>query len=153
MAVFFLTDRSLQRNWLTCDFQNLPHFVERQVHAFGDFLRGRFPPEFLDQMTRGSNQFVDRLYHMDWDTDGPCLIGNRAGNSLANPPGGIGTELVAALVLKLIHGLHQANIAFLDQVKELKAPVRIFLGDTDNETKIRLNQFGLPTLDLVFRYI
>src|SRR5215813_12299180 len=135
MAVLFLTDRGLKRNWLTSDFQNLPHFIERQIHALGNFLRRRFAPKFLDQMARGSNQLIDRLYHMYWNADCTCLIGNRAGNRLTNPPGGIGTEFVAALVLELIDGLHQANIAFLDQVEKLETPVRVLLGDTDDETK------------------
>ena len=62
-------------------------------------------------------------------------------------------ELVAALVLELIDGLHQADIAFLDQVEELETAVRVLLGDTDDEAKIRLDQLGFPTLDLFLRHI
>ena len=56
---------------------------------------------------------------MHRDTDGTCLISNRAGDRLADPPGGIGRELVAAAILKLVHGFHEADVAFLDQVEEL----------------------------------
>src|SRR5262249_224035 len=90
--------------------------------------------------------------HMYWNADCPCLIGNRAGNRLTNPPGGIGAEFVAALVLELIDSLHQANIAFLDQVEKLETPVRILLGDTDDETKIGFDQLGFPTLNLLLRH-
>src|SRR5205085_3142716 len=90
---------------------------------------------------------------MHRNTDRPGLIGNRTGNRLTDPPGRIGTELVAALVLKLVDGLHQADIAFLNQVEELKTSVRILLGNTDNETQVRLNQLGFPALDLIFCHI
>src|SRR5438067_483827 len=56
---------------------------------------------------------------------------------LPDPPGGIGRELVAAAVLELIDRLHQADIAFLDQVEELQAAVGVFLGDRDDEAQVR----------------
>ncbi len=37
---------------------------------------------------------------------------DRAGDGLADPPGGVGGELVAAPILELVHRLHQADIAF-----------------------------------------
>src|SRR6476659_2218017 len=76
---------------------------------------------------------VDRLDHVHGDADGSCLIRNAAGDRLADPPSTIGGELVAAPVLELIDRLHQADIAFLDQVEELQAAVGVFLGDGDHE--------------------
>ena len=90
---------------------------------------------------------------MDGNTDGPGLVRNRACNRLTYPPCGIGAELVAALVFKLIHGLHQTDIALLNQVQELQAAVRIFFGDAHDESEIGLDKFGLPALDLFFRHI
>src|SRR5688572_26767650 len=153
MAVFFFTDRSLQRNWLARNFQDLAYFIERQIHALGDFFGRRFTSEFLDQMTGGSDQLVDCLDHVDRDTDCPGLIGDCASNCLADPPRRIGAEFVATLVLKLIDGFHQADITFLNQVKELETAVRVLLGDTDDETKIRLDQLGFPALDLILRHV
>src|SRR5215510_2501348 len=153
MTVFLLPDRGLQRNRFARDFQYLPHFVERKIHAFGNFFRRRFASEFLDQMTGGSDQLIDRLDHMHGNTDCPSLIGDRTGNGLADPPCGIGAELVAALVFELINGLHETDITFLDQVEELETAVCILLGDTDDETKIRFDQLGFPALDLFLGYI
>src|SRR5690606_8499285 len=52
--------------------------------------------------------------------------------------------------------LHQADIAFLNEIKELQAAVRIFLGDRDDEAQVRLDHFllgdarlALALLDLV----
>src|SRR5262249_58405084 len=46
-----------------------------------------------------------------------CLIGDGAGDGLADPPGRVGAELVAAAILVLVHGPHQACVPFLDQVR------------------------------------
>src|SRR5690606_12602978 len=88
------------------------------------------------------------------DTDGPRLVGDRAGDRLPDPPSGIGGELVAAAVLELIDGLHQADIALLDEVQKLQASVRVLFRDRDDEAEIgfdhlllRLARFTLAFLD------
>src|SRR3982074_330290 len=45
-----------------------------------------------------ANQLVDRLHHVDGDPDRPGLIGDRPGDGLPDPPGGVGGELVALVV-------------------------------------------------------
>ena len=62
---------------------------------------------------------------MDRDTDGARLIGDRAGDRLADPPGRIGREFITAAIFKLIDRLHQADIAFLNEVEELQAAVGV----------------------------
>src|SRR5262249_25154345 len=59
-------------------------------------------------------------------------------------------ELVAPAVLELVHGLHQADIALLDQVEELQSPVRVLLRDRDDEAQVGLDHLflGAGGLDL-----
>src|SRR5256886_731788 len=87
---------------------------------------------------------------MHGDADGARLVGDRARDRLPDPPSGIGRELVAAAVLELIDRLHQADIAFLDQVEELQPTVDVFLGDRDDEAQVRLDHLllGLARLAL-----
>ena len=87
---------------------------------------------------------------MDGDADRAGLIGDRAGDRLADPPGRIGREFIAAAIFEFIDRLHQADIAFLDQVEELQAAVGIFLGDRNDEAQIGLDHFllGLARLAL-----
>jgi hypothetical protein len=97
----------------------------------------------VQHLARGAHDLVDRLDHVHRDADGARLVGDRAGDRLPDPPGGVGRELVAAAVLELVDRLHQADIAFLDQVEELQAAVGVFLGDRDHQAQVGLDHFLL----------
>jgi hypothetical protein len=77
------------------------------------------------------------------NADGARLVGDRAGDRLPDPPGRIGRELVAAAVFEFVDRLHQADIAFLDQIEELQAAIGVFLGDRDDEAQVGLDHFLL----------
>ena len=87
---------------------------------------------------------------MNGDTNRPGLIGDGPGDGLADPPGRIGAELIAALVFEFIHRFHQPDIPLLDQVQELQAPVGIFFGDGDHQTQVGLDQLIFGQLGLRF---
>ena len=80
---------------------------------------------------------------MDRDADRARLVGNGAGDGLANPPRGVGRELVAALVLEFLDGLHQAHVAFLNEVEEREAAVGVLLGDGNDEAQVGFHHFAL----------
>ncbi len=85
---------------------------------FGHLLDGWFAAQALGQLVLDAEELVDMIAHVDRDTDGASLVGNRACHGLADPPGGIGAEFITPLVVELLGGTDQADIAFLDQVKE-----------------------------------
>ncbi len=87
---------------------------------------------------------------MHRDTNGARLIGNRASDGLANPPGSIGRKFVAAAPFKFIHGFHQADVALLDQIQELQTAIRIFLGNGHDQAQVRFDQFLLGLLGFRF---
>src|SRR5450830_11590 len=83
-------------------------------------------------------------------TNRAALVGNRAGDSLANPPGGVSTELVAALVLKFLGCADEADVAFLNQIKEWHTPAHILFGYANNQAGVGSDQMlpgKLPILD------
>ena len=61
--------------------------------------------------------------------DGSSVIRHRASDALPDPPGRVRRELEAAAILKPIDRLHQADVAFLDQIEQRKAAIQIALGD------------------------
>ncbi len=114
----------------------------------GDLFATWLAAQFLHQLTRGADQLVDGLDHVHRDTDGARLVGNRAGDRLANPPRCIGRELVAAAILELVHRLHQADVAFLNQVEELQSAIRVLLRNRNHESKVGFDQLALGLLGI-----
>ena len=80
---------------------------------------------------------------MHWDTNGARLVSNRTCNCLANPPCRIRREFVTTSILELINCLHQTNVAFLDEIKELKSAVGVLLSNRNNQTKVCFDHFFL----------
>ena len=100
-------------------------------------------PNSWSKLLLHAHQLVDGLDHVHRDADGARLVGDGAGDGLADPPGGVGGKLVAAAVFEFLDRLHQAHVAFLDQVEEGEAAVGVFLGDGNDEAQVGLDHFGL----------
>src|SRR6516162_411039 len=150
VGILLVADRSFQRQRLFHYLEHLAHLLERHAELLGKLLGRGLAADLVEQFPRRADDLVDHLDHVHGDADGARLVGDRAADRLPDPPGGIGRELVAAAILELVDRLHQANIAFLDQVEELQAAVGIFLGDGDDEAQVRLHHLllGLARLAL-----
>ena len=83
---------------------------------------------------------------MHRDADGAALVGDGPGDGLAYPPGGVGRELEAPVRLELLRRLHQAEVAFLDQIEEGQAPPGIPLCHRDDETEVRFAETAAGVL-------
>ena len=150
MRILLVADRRLQRDRLLGDLEHLAHFFQRHGELFRQLLRRRLAADFMQHLARGAHDLVDRLDHMHGNADRARLIGDRAGDRLPDPPRRIGREFIAAAIFELIDRLHQADIAFLNEVEELQSAIGVFLGDGDDETQIGLDHFllGLARLAL-----
>ena len=123
----------------------MPHLGNREVRFLGDLLRRGLAAELLDERGRGPRELVDRFDHVHRYVDGPGLVGNRPGHRLADPPRGVGRELVPAPVLELFDAPHEPEISFLDQLEELEAAEHVFLGDGDDQPEVGHGQL-MPRL-------
>ena len=83
---------------------------------------------------------------MHRDADGAALVGDGPGDGLAYPPGGVGRELEAPVRLELLRRLHQAEVAFLDQIEEGQAPPGIPLCHRDDEAEVRFAETAAGVL-------
>src|SRR5262249_7896292 len=116
-----------QRQRLPGDLEHLAHLLERHAELLGKLLGRGLAPDFVEHLLALAYDLGDCLHHMHGDADGTRLVGDRARDRLPDPPGGIGRELVAAPVFEFVDRLHQADIAFLDQVEELTPRLVYFL--------------------------
>jgi hypothetical protein len=71
---------------------------------------------------------------------GAGLIGQRPGDGLADPPGGVGGKLVAQGAVEFLCRPNQAQVALLDQVHQRHAPAGVALGLRDHQAKVGLQQ-------------
>src|ERR1700722_8729655 len=142
VRIFFLANRSVERDRFLCDLEHFANLGHRDIHPAGDLFRSGLAPQFLHQLPRGTNQLVDGLDHVHRNTNRPGLIGNRAGNRLANPPGGIRGELVTTTVFELVDCLHQTDVAFLDQIQKLQTAVGVLLGNRNHQAQVSLDQLA-----------
>ena len=62
-------------------------------YDLGDLLRGRLAAERRDQAALRAPDLVELLDDVDGDPDRARLVGERTGDRLPDPPGGIGREL------------------------------------------------------------
>ena len=85
---------------------------------------------------------------MHRETDGAPGVGDAPRDGLADPPGGVGGELEALAPVELLDGVHQAEVALLDQVQQRQARRLILLRDRHDQTQVRLDEglLGLLTL-------
>ena len=77
---------------------------------------------------------------MNGNADRARLIGDGPGDGLANPPRGIGRELVAATVLELFGGAHQADVAFLNQVEQVKSAIDVLFRYGDDQAEVGFDE-------------
>ncbi len=87
---------------------------------------------------------------MHRDTDSACLVGDSPGDRLADPPGGVGGELVALGVVELLHSADQTEVALLDEIQKQHAATHIALGDRHDKTQVRLYKLTLGNLAITF---
>src|SRR5213080_1063006 len=98
------------KTWIVC-----PTLSLEVLTALATSLREGCPPSRLGDP-------LIRFGHVHGHPDGAGLIRQRAGDPLADPPGGIGAELEPTPVVESLRRLHQAHIAFLDEVQKTQAP-------------------------------
>jgi len=136
LAIAVVAHRALQGDGVLAGVHHAAHGFRRQLHLGGDLFRRGPAAEVLLQHLGGAVHLADALGHVQRDADGARLLGQGAGDRLADPPGGIRAEAVAALVIVLVHGAHQPDVAFLDQVGEGQALPHVALGDGNHQARI-----------------
>src|SRR5438067_2379300 len=70
------------------------------------------------------------------------LLSGCTTDGLANPPGGVGTEMTAPPVIKFLGCTHQAKISLLNKINERNSRTGVTTCNRDDETKVRFNELA-----------
>ena len=143
LGILFLADRRFQGNGLLADLLDLAHALGGKAHLLADLLGRWLATELLQKLALDAHELVDGFHHVNRDADGTRLVGDGAGDGLADPPRGVRGELEALRVVELLDGADQAQVAFLDKVQEQHAAADIALGDGHDQSQVRLDELLL----------
>ena len=138
-----IAHRLIERQRLARHLHDAARVFQRQAGGGGRLFHARLAAVLLHQVAGHGSHPGHGVDHVHRHADRAALVGDRPGDRLANPPGGVRRELVAAGVLELVDRPHQPGVAFLDQVQEAQAAVAIALGDRDDQPQVAGRQLAL----------
>ena len=135
-----VADRRLEGEGLAAVAEDLLDPLGRHLEHGADLAEGRLAAVLGGEVTLDPQRLVDLLDHVHRHADGAALVGDRALQCLADPPGRVRRELVALGVVELLDRTHQADVAFLDQVEQRQALALVALGQRNDEAEVGLEQ-------------
>ena len=89
VAVVIVTNGRFHRDRLFGDLHDLADLVLRNLHALSQYAGVGLKAKLLQVLTADTVHLVDGFDHVHRDANGAGLVGNGAGDGLANPPGGV----------------------------------------------------------------
>src|SRR5918995_1321299 len=116
------------------------HLVGVPVQSPGDLFLGGLAFDLQGQLAHGAADLPDLLRHMHGDADGTALVCHRALHSLPYPPRGVRREPEAPIRVELLYGLHQADVALLDQVLEWQPVAPVLFGNASPQPEVLLDE-------------
>src|ERR671919_1541891 len=84
--IFFVIGWRLEREGTSRHLDHILHLFRWDIQRNGQLFYAWFTTEALSQLVLYTQKLIDLIAHMHRDSDSASLVGNRAGNSLANPP-------------------------------------------------------------------
>src|SRR5947209_241187 len=143
LGLLLVADRLLERDRRLRGALDRLDLLRLDPRHLGDLVGGGLAPELGDELALGPADLVELLHDVHRDADGARLVGQGAGDRLADPPGRVRGELEALAVVELLRRAHEAERALLDEVQERQPLVAVVLGDGDDEPEVRLDHLLL----------
>ena len=102
-------------------------------------FEGRLASKFLQQPPRDVPHAAHRLDHVHGNANRSALIGDRAGDRLANPPGCVGAKLNPRR-FRTSRPPASNRCSLPGSDREAEAAIAILLGDRNDQTQVRLRR-------------
>ena len=114
-----------------------PQLLGRHLHVRrSSSVVGRRPSRSSSSRI-GGLQLGHHLDHVGRDVDRLHAVDQGALDRLLDPPARVRAEAAAVLRIEAFDGFEQADVSFLDQVRQLQAAVDVVLGDVDDQAQVR----------------
>jgi hypothetical protein len=143
LGLLLVADRLLERDRRLGRALDRVDLLGVDAGDLGDLVRRRLAAELGDELALGAADLVELLDDVDRDADRARLVGQRAGDRLADPPRRVRGELEALAVVELLRRADEAERALLDEVQERQALVAVVLRDRDDQAEVRLDHLLL----------
>ena len=119
--------------------EGLDQGFDGNTGSLGELLPRRLPSQLGLEAPGGELDPPSPLERVHGNADRAGVVGDRALDRLADPPGSIRREFVASSPVELLDRSVEPDRAFLDQIEEGQAETAVALGDRDDEAEIALD--------------
>ena len=92
------------------------------------------------EVVSGVDDPVQEVTGVNGQAYSAAAIGDAAGDGLADPPGGVGGELEAFAPVELLDGVHEPEVALLNQVEQRQLGRPVLLGDRHDQAEIAVGK-------------
>src|SRR5687768_14271755 len=117
LGLLLVADRLLERHRRLRRALDRLDLLGLDARVLGDLVGRGLAAQLGHELALRAADLVQLLDHMYRDPNRARLVGQRAGDRLADPPGRVGGELEALAVVELLGGPDQAERSLLDQVE------------------------------------
>src|SRR5215204_233087 len=138
-GVLGLSDRLVEARRRMRRRLHLARLLDGEACLLGDLLERGLPAELRPEDALGLVELLETLDDVHRHPDRAGLVRKRPGHGLADPPGGVRRELVAAAPVEFLDRADEPQRALLDQVQEGQALVPVVLRDRHDEAQVRLD--------------
>src|SRR5919197_2021895 len=143
LALVVGADGLVQRDGRLGGAKRLVDVLDRQAGRLRELGLRRLAPELDLEPARRARELLLPLDDVHGHADRARVVRHRTLHRLADPPGRVGRELVAAPPVELLDRAVQPERALLDQIEERHAEAAVALGDGDDEPEVRLDHAPL----------
>ena len=119
--------------------QGLAHHLFRELEFLGEILEGGGAAQAAGDVALGFFDAVELFGDVHRQANRAALGGDGTGDSLPDPPVGVGAEAEAAGGVVFLNAPLEAEGALLHQIEQLHAAVLVFLGNGHHQAQVGLD--------------
>ena len=138
-----VADGRLERDRILDEVDQLLDALLGEARLLGELCNGRVTVHLLGERAARAHDASHLLRDVDRQADRAALVGERAGDRLADPPRRVRRKLEAHPVVEFLDCADKPQVALLDQVQERDAGLRVIPCDRHDQAQVAFDQLPL----------